>query len=208
LRFWLEADDKVRLADVIALIKYEPWSDVPSVPLKRLMAVPAARTAILQAYDAALAESPDQADSITGERDQAIAIGGDPKAYIAGIDTLLAKKPNDAGTLNEACWARAWLKVDLDAALAQCDKSIAANRQAATLDSRGLVRLQRSEWDKAAADYGDAVAMRPTLASSLYGRGIARKRLGDAAGSKADIAAATMLDSKIADAYAVYGIAP
>jgi hypothetical protein len=172
------------------------------------MAVPAARTAILQAYDAALADSPDQADSITGERDQAIAIGGDPKAYIAGIDTLLAKKPNDAGTLNEACWARAWLKVDLDAALAQCDKSIAANRQAATLDSRGLVRLQRSEWDKAAADYGDAVAMRPTLASSLYGRGIARKRLGDAAGSKADIAAATMLDSKIADAYAVYGIAP
>lgn len=208
LHFGLETDDKARLADMVALIKYEPSSDLPIAPLKRLMAIPTARAAILQAYDAAMAERPGDADSITVERDQAIAIGGDPKAYIAGIDARLAKKPNDADTLNEACWSRAWLKVDLDAALTQCDKSIAASRQAATLDSRGLVRLQRGEWDKAAADYGDAVALRPSLASSLYGRGIARKRLGDAAGSKADIAAATMLDSKIGEAYAVYGVTP
>ena len=208
LRFGLEADDKARLADMVALIKYEPWTDVPLGPLKRLMADPVARIAILQAYDAALADSPDDADSITNGRDQAIAVGGDPKAYLAGIDTRLAKKPTDASALNEACWARAWLKADLDTALVQCDKSIAADRQAASLDSRGLVRLQRGEWAKAAADYGDAVALRPTQASSLYGRGIARKRLGDAAGSKADIAAAAMLDSKTAEAYAVYGVVP
>lgn len=208
LRFGLEADDKARLADMVALIKYDPWSDLPLAPLKRLVANPAARTAILQAYDAALAESPDLTDPITAARDRAIAVGGDPKAYIAAVDVKLAKKPGDAEVLNEACWARAWLKVDLDAALTQCDKSIAADRQAATLDSRGLVRLQRGEWDKAAADYGDAVALRPTLASSLYGRGIARKRLGDAVGSKADIAAATMLDTKVAENYAVYGITP
>lgn len=208
LRFALEADDKARLADMLALIKFEPWADVPAVPLKRLMAIPSARTAILQAYDAAIAEHPDWTDSVGDQRDQAIAVGGDPKAYVAGIDARLAKKPGDASMLNEACWARAWLKVDLDVALTQCDKSIAANRQAATLDSRGLVRLQRGEWAKAAADYGDAIALRPTLASSLYGRAIARKRLGDAAGSKADMAAATAIDSKIAETYAVYGVTP
>ncbi|HEX4695971.1 tetratricopeptide repeat protein [Sphingomonas sp.] len=208
LRFGLEPDAKGLLADTVALIKYEPWSDLPLAPLKRVMGDPAARTAVLQAYDAALTEDPDSADSITSERNRAIAVGGDAKAYIAEIDAQLAKKPTDAAALNEACWARAWLKVELDAALAQCDKSIAGSRQAATFDSRGLVRLQRGEWDKAAADYGDAVALRPTMASSLYGRGIARKRLGDLAGSKADIAAATMLDSKVAESYAAYGLTP
>lgn len=208
LRFGFEADDKAGLADTVALIKYQPWSDLPLAPLKRLMANPAARTAILQAYDAALADDPDNADSITSERDRAIAVGGDAKPYIAAMDARLAKKPDDAASLNEACWARAWLKVDLDAALAQCDKSIAKNRQAATLDSRGLVRLQRGEWDKAAADYGDAIALRPTQASSLYGRGIARKHLGDVAGSKADMAAASMIDSDVAAAFAAYGVTP
>jgi tetratricopeptide (TPR) repeat protein len=208
LRFDLEGDNKAQLADMVALIKYEPSSELPLAPLKHLMADPAAKTAILQAYDAAQTAEPDDADSITDGRDRAIAIGGDTKAYIVGIDARLAKKPGDASALNEACWARAWLKVDLDTALAQCDKSIAADRQAASLDSRGLVRLQRGEWAKAAADYGDAVGLLPTQASSLYGRGIARKRLGDLAGSKADLDAATLLDSKIGETYAVYGITP
>jgi hypothetical protein len=50
--------------------------------------------------------------------------------------------------------------------------------------------------------------MQPNLASSLFGRGIARKRLGDIAGSKADIAAATLIDPKVADTYSIYGVKP
>jgi hypothetical protein len=42
----------------------------------------------------------------------------------------------------------------------------------------------------------------------LFGRGVARKRLGNAASSKADIAAATLIDPKIAEVHASYGVKP
>ena len=50
--------------------------------------------------------------------------------------------------------------------------------------------------------------MQPDLASSLCGRGIARKRLGNMSGSKADISAAILIDPKVAEVYASYGIKP
>ena len=207
LRFDLAPNDKARLADMVALIGLEPGADVPFPAMRRLLADPAARTAIAKAYDDALAEDSEN-ESILMERDVMLALGGDPKAYVARMDAPTVKHPDDADYLNGACWARGTFKVELDVALRQCDKAIAANRQATFLDSRGLVRLQRGEWAAAAADYGDAVARRPYLASSLYGRGVARKRLGDLAGSKADMAAASAIDPTIAGDYALYGITP
>ena len=124
------------------------------------------------------------------------------------MDARLAKKPDDADMLNEACWARAMFRSDLDIALKDCDKALSTKRDAATLDSRGLVQLQRGDWAKAASDYGEAIGMRPNQASSLFGRGVARKRMGDTGGSKADIAAATLIDPKIAETYALYGVKP
>jgi tetratricopeptide (TPR) repeat protein len=207
LDFDLESDDKGRLADMLELIKLDPSSDVPALALRRLLATPAPRSAIIAAYDTAVDANGDDKD-VANERDLMVAIGGDPKAYIARGDALLAKMPDDADRLNDACWRRAMFKVELEAATAQCDKAIAKNRTAQILDSRGLVWLQRGDWAKAAADYGDALAMRPRMASSLYGRGLARARLGQAAASKADMAAAARIDPTIADDYLGYGLKP
>ncbi|WP_299427979.1 DUF3857 domain-containing protein [Sphingomonas bacterium] len=210
VRLWygLALDAKARLADIVALIKIDPWGELPMVPLRPMLADPAARAAIGTAYQAALDDNPDGNVAITEERARTMAIGGEVTPYLALLDAAVAKKPRDADALNGGCWARATLKADLDTALAQCDRSLAANRQAGTLDSRGLVHLQRGDWAAAAADYGEAVAMRPTMVSSLYGRGIARKHLGDAAGSKADLAAAMKIDATIGDTFAAYGIKP
>lgn len=207
LNYGLQPDAKARLGDMLALIKLQPDSDVPAPALKALMADSSSREAIKGAYAAALAVDPDNEDVAT-QRDLMLAYGGDPNAYIARMDARLAKTPNDADQLNAACWARAMFKAELDAALTECDKAVAASRSASVLDSRGLVRLQRGDWAKAASDYGDAIGMQPNLASSLFGRGIARKRLGDIAGSKADIAAATLIDPKVADTYSIYGVKP
>jgi tetratricopeptide (TPR) repeat protein/transglutaminase-like putative cysteine protease len=207
LNFDLEKDDQTRLADMLELIKLDPSSDVPAPALRRLLANPASRSAIVAAYDTAVDANGDDED-VANERDLMAAIGGDPKAYVARGDTLLAKKPDDADRLNDACWRRAMFKVELEAATAQCDKAIAKDRTAQILDSRGLVWLQRGDWAKAAADYGDAVATRPRLASSLYGRGLARARLGQAAAGKADMAAAARIDPRIADNYLGYGLKP
>ncbi|MDH7973631.1 DUF3857 domain-containing protein [Sphingomonas sp. AR_OL41] len=200
-------DDKNRLADMLALIKLAPAYDVPAPALRRLLVDKASRTAIVAAYDAALDASGGN-DGVANERDLMLAIGGDPKAYVARGDAQLAKAPDDADSLNDACWRHATFRVALETAAAQCDKAVAKQPNAMILDSRGLVWLQRGDWAKAAEDYGSAIALRPRNASSIYGRGLARARLGQAADSKADIAAALRIDPSIAQVYAGYGLKP
>ena len=207
LDYGLEADSKGRLADMLALIKLGPDTAVPVPALKAQVTDKASRDAILGAYAAALAVDPDNED-IAQQRDFAMAMAGDPKPYIARMEALLTAKPDDANALNGACWARAMFRAELDKALSECDKALNAGREAYILDSRGLVQLQRGDWTKAESDYSEAIGMQPNLASSLFGRGIARKRLGNAASGKADIAAATLIDPQIADTYASYGVRP
>lgn len=207
LNYGLEPDGKGRLADMLALIKLGPDSAVPIPALKALVADRASGDAIAGAYAAALAVDPDN-DDIAQQRDFALALAGDPKPYIARMEAQLTAKPDDANALNGACWARAMFRVELDKALSECDKALNVGRDAYILDSRGMVQLQRGDWTRAESDYSEAIGLQPNLASSLFGRGIARKRLGNAPSGKADIAAATLIDPQIADTYASYGVKP
>jgi len=52
-----------------------------------------------------------------------------------------------------------------------------------------------------------ALALRPELATALYGRGLARLHLGQSEG-QTDLAAASTIDPKIAANYARYGLSP
>ena len=65
------------------------------------------------------------------------------------------------------------------------------------LDSRGFVKLKIGLPSSAIADY-DAALQIKKQASSLYGRGIAKKQTGNTAEGDSDIAAAKALDPIIA----------
>jgi len=77
---------------------------------------------------------------------------------------------------------------------------------------RALVHLRLGRIDAALADYDVALRMLGTLemsarfARELYGRGVARRIKGDAAGSHADIARATAYNPDIAAEMARYGV--
>jgi hypothetical protein len=60
--------------------------------------------------------------------------------------------------------------------------------------------------DKALADFDAALRLDAKLADSLYGRGIAKMKLGDRSGADADIAAAKTMDANIVEKYARYGV--
>jgi len=207
LRWNLRPAAKDQLDDVLGQIKTEPDRDVPLAVLRKMIADPAAKTAILAAYDREIAADP-AAEGIAPQRAMVEAAAGDGKALLPLIDKELVKKPGDWLALNSACWTRATLKLDLDTALAQCDKSVAAKRSPANLDSRGLVHFQRGEWAAAVKDMDEALSLAPKQAGSLYVRGVARKRLGDGAGAKADLAAATTISKLIGETYASYGVTP
>ena len=62
------------------------------------------------------------------------------------------------------------------------------------------------QFDKAVTDYDAALVRSPRQAGSLYGRGIAKLRLGNTAGGQADIAAAKAIEADVAEVYAHYGV--
>ena len=54
-------------------------------------------------------------------------------------------------------------------------------------------------------EYNAALTIDPNRALSLYGRGLARIRMGDAAG-KGDQEAALTINPEVADDFAIYGL--
>ena len=72
------------------------------------------------------------------------------------------------------------------------------------LDSRGLVYLKLGRNEEAIADYSAALEASPRQVSSLFGRGVAKKRTK--ADGAADLSLAKSLDPDIAKEFAKYGV--
>ena len=72
----------------------------------------------------------------------------------------------------------------------------------ALIISFAYLRLSRLD------DYDEALRRKPKQAGSLYGRGLAKLKKGDAAGSKADIAGAKAIQADVAEKFARYGVTP
>jgi tetratricopeptide (TPR) repeat protein len=208
LTFDLSGDDKARLADMLASIRLAPERSLPSRPLAKVVADAEALAQLTAAYDAAIAKDREKAEELGEARDSVFAAAGHPEALLARYDRAVASKPEDPVVRNTACWFRATHKLQLDKALADCDAAIRIRHDAAFLDSRGLVQLQRGEYAKAIADYDAALALRPLQAGSLFGRGVAKARAGDPKGSAADLAAARKASDRTEGEYADYGIKP
>ena len=73
-------------------------------------------------------------------------------------------------------------------------------------DSRGLVNLKSGQTKNAIADFDAALKINPRLTSSLYGRGLAKKRNGSLSEGDLDINNAKAMDPNIAKEYADYGV--
>ena len=100
--------------------------------------------------------------------------------------------------LYDRCSARVKLGVGLDKALDDCDAAVDADpKNPDFLAGRAWTRLQQGAPSKARADFDRSLAIRPGHAITLYGRGLAGQRLGDAAAGQADIDAARQLQPSI-----------
>jgi TonB family protein len=116
-------------------------------------------------------------------------------------------KATDAHALNTVCWQMATAGVALATALAACEAAVAEDpNNSAIIDSRGFVLLRLGRFAKAIECYDSALKIRPTLASSLYGRGLAKLQQGTESAGKADVRAALALDATIAERFSSYGL--
>jgi tetratricopeptide (TPR) repeat protein len=143
------------------------------------------------------------------DRAQILVRAGRLKEAAAEFAWARAKSAGDANALNSLCWTQATVNVALKDALADCDASLKlAPTMVQTLDSRAFVLLRLGRYRESVAAYTLALAADPSEAMSLYGRGIARLRDGEAKDGQADLAQARAIGFKVEDAYQSYGVHP
>lgn len=79
---------------------------------------------------------------------------------------------------------------------------------AVLLANRGFVRLRLGAFDKAIADFDDALKLQPKSARALYGRGVAKIQTNRAKGGESDIDGAVKLAPGIKGGMQRFGLAP
>jgi tetratricopeptide (TPR) repeat protein len=174
-----------------------------------------------KAYDLALADiaaletrkgnTPEQMRLLKLLRADVLGEKGEHAAAVEILNGLIAREPGEASLLNLRCWTRATGKIKLVQSKADCDAALAltsAEDAGAYLDSLGLVYLQLGRNQEAVQTYDKVLALDGRYPTSLYGRGLARARLGDARGSKADMTAAAKLDPEVGTRFLGFQLAP
>ena len=156
---------------------------------------------VLPVLDAALTASPDDF-GLLSLRGEARVFAGDPTGARADFDAMRRQAAGDPLLMNDVCWQQAISGFDMDQALQDCDIAVSSG-EAAVIDSRAMVLLHLGRYDEARAAYDQALSALPNLPASLYGRGLARRALGDA-GGEADLTRAKALDIDVAEDFAAF----
>jgi tetratricopeptide (TPR) repeat protein len=110
-------------------------------------------------------------------------------------------KASAADALNNICFEKVMAGIALERALDECNASLKEHPDfPPTLDSRAMVYLRMGRLQEAIADF-DRVLAQSEIASSLFGRAIARALSGDVAGARKDADAARRLAPQMEDIF-------
>jgi len=136
-----------------------------------------------------------------------LARTGDAEGALAAMDEALAVKPTNALLLNNRCWIKATLDVQLDSAIQDCTRANELSEDNAnSLDSRALVYLRLNRLDEALADIDAALDRQPDMAGSLYLRAAIERRLGKTHAADEDAANARLISPNVDEEYARWKI--
>lgn len=160
----------------------------------------------LRAFDEALALDPNHFGAHMNCGKVLADLGRFPEAADA-YDRAIALDAANGIARDGRCWVRAVIAEDLQGALDDCDRAIAAMPGAANpLNNRGLVHFRMGRYAQSIADYTASIDEDPGMASSYYVRSLARRAQGDAAAAERDLAEALRREPGVAERYAGYGV--
>ena len=131
-----------------------------------------------------------------------LARAGDADGAIAAINAALAVKTASAPFLNQRCWIKGTLSVQLDSALQDCTRAIELTEDnVAALDSRAMVYFRMNRLTEALADLNAALDRNPMNTGSLYLRAAIERKQGKSESADADAAAARLLSPRVDEEY-------
>jgi tetratricopeptide (TPR) repeat protein len=126
---------------------------------------------------------------------------------IADYTAAITINPDFGMALNNRCLSRVVVGRELDEARADCRRAIGLlPHRADVQETQGFVHLKLDEPKEAFAHYTAALKIDARRPLALFGRGIARERLGDAAGARADKRDALALNSRVEHDFSLFGV--
>lgn len=133
---------------------------------------------------------------------------GDRQRAIADYTKAIQLQPNLAVAYNNRGVALN-ASGNAQAALQDFTKAIALEPgNPWAFNNRGDAHFRLRNWGAAIDDYSHALALKPDLAYALYARGAAKTYRGDKVSGRADMAAASQMNARVAEEQARDGIAP
>lgn len=184
----LERRDEARTI-INEMLEESPVDTLALSMLVRLGAEAGTPAEALGPLDRAVETSPEDIGLRTLRAEARIRADADADGR-ADLEVLRAAAHGDPLLMNNVCWTAAVLGFDPEQALADCDAALTAlGESAAIIDSRAMVLLHLGRYEEARAAYEIALTEEPNQLASIYGRGLARLALGDAAGAE-DVARA------------------
>jgi len=131
--------------------------------------------------DQALALDPQHAWA-SFDRGQLLLSQGQLQEAMADFDRAVAREPNSPRFLGARCVARV-VAAPARADLADCSKALEQpGPPGPALVARGQAYLGQQRTEDALVDFEAALTANPNNMRALYGRGVARQRLGDSGG--------------------------
>lgn len=116
------------------------------------------------------------------DRGQLLLSQGQLQEAMADFDRAVAQQPNSPRFLGARCVARV-VAAPASAELTDCSKALAQpGPPGHALVARGQAYLGLQRTEDALADFEAALTANPNNMRALYGRGVARQRLGDSGG--------------------------
>lgn len=203
--------DRTSLRELLSSIdRNGPACGLPWRALKHVAQKPEHRKALEDAYTALAQAYPDHASAARARRADVSAAAGDPTEMLKIADDNVVAHPDDKSLPNVQCFFRSARGFDREHVLAICDAAVAADRKPYTLVYRGKAKLALGMFDKALGDFEEALRdpsfrKHPALVEAVYGRGIARLKLGDRGGQR-DVDAAKSARASVVDDFADAGI--
>lgn len=202
--------NKTKLAaDLRAVLALEPNSVLAITALGELQVDNGQKAAALTAVNAQVDNAGEDRPEWLSAKADILAHAMDRDGALAALDEAIAAKPGNPKLLNDRCWEKAALNVQLDTALQDCTQSIElASHNFAAFDSRAFVYIRLHRLPEALADLNAALDLNPTLAGSLYLRGLIERAKGDSQHADQDLADARMILPNIEQDYARWNIKP
>ena len=196
------------MADLSEAIRLAPEASAPYAMRGGLLSAVEKFDEAIADFDNAIRLDPGDGYAFQ-QRGDAYEVKGQHARAIADYDETIRLDPKDGFALSVRCRVRAIWGQKLEQALKDCSEAISLDDDNQySYEQRGLVHLRLGKYREAIADYGEALKQYAGRPESLYGRGIARLRNGDANAGKEDIAAATVIDAGIAKTFADWGVKP